>query len=310
MNRFLAYTLAGLHLISEFELSGVTPCKDDPVESDAIRIRQARVPCSLNSKLAEFPEGQWDGERLLILIPGVARYLVSRDQIDVEALKGSSVDDVRAFLLGTVFGALCHLRGIFPLHASTIEIGGRCIAFTGDSGAGKSTIAAVLTGRGHRLVSDDVTFIAIRKPSGPQVWCGTNRLRLWESAMEGLGYSKQGIEREFRGFDKFLLPAKSPSDARTPHLLRAIYRLEAGPPDAPVEIEHLRGAAAIEVLLQNTYRLHIAEHIGRKGQVFAACADVAREVPVFRFRRPMSFALLDLVSSKLEEHLATELASS
>lgn len=301
----MAYTLAGLHLISEFELSGVTPCRDAPEGSDSITICRARVPESLNSEEAAFPGGQWDGERLLILIPGVARYLVSRDRIDVDALEGSSLGDVRAFLLGTVFGALCHLRGIFPLHASTIEFGRQCIAFTGDSGAGKSTMAATLIARGHRLISDDVTYIRGTAAGELQIWPGTNRLRLWESAMEGLGYEKRGVEREFRGFDKYLLPAKFPGDARRPHLLRAIYQLEAGLPDAPVEIEHLRGAAAIEVLLQNTYRLQIAEYMGRKAQAFSACADVARKVPVFRLRRPMNFALLDLVSSKLEEHLAS-----
>jgi hypothetical protein len=300
----LAYTIAGLHVISEIALSGVARCGDDPHRPDAVTIRRAGVASSLRAPIATYPDGQWNGEELLIVIPGVARYLVSAGNIDVEPMEGAGMNDVCAFLLGTVFGALCHLRGIFPLHASTIEVGEQCVAFTGDSGAGKSTMAATLIARGHRLISDDVTYIRRTDAGQLQIWPGTNRLRLWESAMEGLRYAKQGVERERRGYDKFLVPASSPVDADRPLRLRAIYHLDAAEPDAPIAIDQVRGAAAVEVLLQNTFRLYIAEDIGRKGQVFAACTDLAREVLVFRLRRPMNFALLDLVSSKLEAHVA------
>jgi hypothetical protein len=306
----LAYAIAGLHVISEIALSGVAPCGDDPDRSDVVMIRRLHVPDALRAPIATYPDGQWNGEELLIVIPGVARYLVSVDRIDVEPAEGAGMNEVCAFLLGTVFGALCHLRGIFPLHASTIELGRRCVAFTGDSGAGKSTMAAALTARGHRLVSDDVTYIRRTDTGKVQLWPGTNRLRLWESAMEGLRYAKEGVERERRGFDKFLVPAIHPVEADRPLRLHAIYQLELAASGEPIAIEQLRGAAAVEILLQNTFRLYIAEDTGRKGQVFAACTEMAREVPVFRLRRPMNLALLDLVSSKLEEHVAGEASTS
>jgi len=302
----LAYAIAGLHIISEIPLSGVACCRDDPDRSDVVMICQAPVPSSLRAPIATYPDGQWNGEELVIAIPDVARYLVSVNRIDIEPAEGAGMNDVCAFLLGTVFGALCHLRGIFPLHASAIGVGKQCIAFAGDSGAGKSTIAASLIGRGHRLISDDVTYICGTAAGQLQIWPGTNRLRLWESAMEGLRYAKEGTERERRGFDKFLVPAKPPADGDRPLKLNAIYHLEAAAQGAGIVIERLRGAAAVDVLLRNTFRLYIAEDVGRKRQVFAACTHLAREVPVFRLSRPMNFASLDLVSNKLEEHLATE----
>lgn len=306
----MAYTLAGLHLISEIALSGVATCADDLSKSEVVRIRQTSVPKELNAPIATYPDAQWNGEELLITISGIARYLVSADEIDFEPFEGAGLGDVRAYLLGTVFGALCHLRGIFPLHASTIELVDRCVAFTGDTGAGKSTMAASLIARGHRLISDDVTYFR-RAPSGRlEIWPGTTRLRLWESAMEGLGYGKEGVEREFRGFDKFLLPASSPDNADCPRRLHAIYQLVAAPSGAPVEIEQLRGASAMEALLQNTYRLFIAEDTGRKSQVFAVCAEVARNVPVFRLRRPKDFGVLDAVLSAFERHSAEIAAAS
>ena len=53
-------------------------------------------------------------------------------------------DEFELFLWGTVFGAVTWLNGFFALHASAVEFGGRAIAFTADSGGGKSTLAAAL----------------------------------------------------------------------------------------------------------------------------------------------------------------------
>lgn len=53
---------------------------------------------------------------------------LSQDQAD----EGDS--DFELFLWGTVFGAVAWLNGLVPLHASAIDISGRVVAFTADSG--------------------------------------------------------------------------------------------------------------------------------------------------------------------------------
>ncbi len=73
----------------------------------------------------------------------------------------SDHDEVRAYLLGAVFGALCHQRGITPLHASAIDVADGCVAFVGASGAGKSTLVAALARRGHQIIADDECFLQL-----------------------------------------------------------------------------------------------------------------------------------------------------
>jgi hypothetical protein len=68
-------------------------------------------------------------------------------------------------------------------------------------------------------------------------------------------------------------------------------------------VNRLHGAAAIEVLMQNVYRLGLAEQMGFKPAAFILCAAAARRVPVFRFSRPMGFDALREGIDLLEGHL-------
>ena len=66
---------------------------------------------------------------------------------------------------------------------------------------------------------------------------------------------------------------------------------------------HLRGAAVLEVIMQNIYRLNLAERLGYKPHVFKVCAAAACDVPVFRFSRPLDFDALSQSIELLENHL-------
>jgi hypothetical protein len=187
---------------------------------------------------------------------------------------------------------LCHQRGIVPLHAAAMDIEGGCAAFAGDSGAGKSTLAAALAARGRQVISDDVCYLQSDAHDGVEAWPGVGRIRLWQDAMEALRLDGPGVTRETAGYNKFLVPIQQPSNPAEPRRLRKIYQLEIAPQGEGPSIARVHGAAAIEILLHNIYRLEYAEYMGRKPAIFEFCARMARAVPVFRFRRPMGFDLL------------------
>lgn len=293
------YVLAGLRILSEFRLPGVSECASGTTE---VVIRQYAFPDSLPGASLVMSDTEWDGERLLIRINGVGRYLVAYDRIDVDPYDGADPGDVRAYLMGTVLGALCHLRGIFPLHASAIDAATGCVAFTGDSGAGKSTLVAALARRRHQVIADDISFIEPNEQGRLSVWPGVHRLRLWESAVDGLGIPRDGIEREFRGYDKFLIPLPSPEGVERQRPLLAIYELNESPTGASAAVERLRGTESVDVILKNTYRLYLAEFMDRKHKVFSMCAMVANQVPVYRFTRPKEYAGLEHSMVLLERH--------
>ena len=298
---FNAYHLAGLRIVSEIALPGLMACADQIGPS--VSIRRARLPETLSSVTAVFPEGQCNDNELLFSIPDAGRYLIrSGSEILVDPAANSSLGDVAAYLLGTAFGVLCHQRGTTPLHGSAIDVVDGCVAFVGDSGAGKSTMAAALASRGHQVISDDLCVFDASE-QGVRVWPGLNRLRLWEDALAALDCDQPGIEREFRGLNKYLVPTQPIRNPRTPRRLQRVYQLAAAADGDPTTITRLQGAASVEVLMQNIYRVTMAERMGRKAKLFVACAAAARDVPVYRLSRPLGFQILPDVLNVLEEHL-------
>lgn len=68
-----------------------------------------------------------------------------------------------------------------PLHASAVDVGGRIVAFTADSGGGKSTMAAGLAWLGLPHVSDDTLLVAL----GDKIIGipDAKPLKLWDDAL-------------------------------------------------------------------------------------------------------------------------------
>ena len=300
-----AYGLAGLCICSELPLPGVPGWAGEISARNKIVIRRAEVPRSLSTVTAVFPDGQCNKNEFLLDIKDVSRYLVrGGEEILVDQATGSRTDEVCAFLLGTAFGVLCHQRGIVPLHASGVDAADGCIAFVGKTGAGKSTLIAALAARGHPVISDDVFFFKPGERQQVTAWPGINRLRLWEDAVTALGLDQRGRERELRRFNKYIIPLRPPPNYKEPRRLRRVYQLDTGPNGDRASVRQLQGAAAVEVLIQNIYRSGLAEHMGRKPELFVACATAARDVPVFQFSRPLRFHALPDSVDVLEDHLS------
>ena len=298
-----AYTLASLRIISDLPLPGVMTCNGEISNGEEIVIRRSRLPKSLSSVTAEFPDGQCNENELLLNIPEAARYLIrGGTEILVEQAPASSPGSVAAYLLGTAFGVLCHQRGIIPLHASAVDVADGCVAFVGESGAGKSTLVAALASRGHQVIADDLCFLRLADTGDVKAWPGLNRIRLWEDSMLALGCYGPGVELEERGWNKYFIPVPPLRNPMQPRRLLRVYHLQAAPEDAAV-ISRQQGAAAIEVLIQNVYRLGLAEHMGLKPAAFVVCAALARDVPMFRFSRSLDFGILSEGVEFLENHL-------
>jgi hypothetical protein len=67
---------------------------------------------------------------------------------------------------------MCRLlvsEGVLVVHGATVEYEGLALLFTGHSGAGKSTIAALAESAGARVLSDDRSVVTVRGAT-PTVW--------------------------------------------------------------------------------------------------------------------------------------------
>jgi hypothetical protein len=236
-----------------------------------------------------------------ITLPPYGRYLVSADGRSI----GCAPPSVawwywQRLLIGQVLPAAAALRGYEVLHASAVAIGDRAIAFAGDSGLGKSSLALRLLQGGATLVAEDVLTVHERdgrlltEPGAAMV-----NLRESESArIEAPELERMGAAVGASHGKRHVIVDR---EDRTLEL-RRLYLLERGAPGdptfAPVEAP---GARDVFVNSFVNYVLR-ADRLVTQLDI-AAC--LARTVPIVRLRVKPGMAageLAELVRADAESH--------
>src|SRR5690606_11328504 len=133
MTRAYEYELCGFHVESCIELPAVR-ARASARPATGVTIRYGEVPASIRGATVERPAYQASPTELLLRIPEVGSFWV-REGSEVVVARDAAADDhdVRAFLLGSVLGALCYQRRLLPLHASAVRVSSGCVAFCGVS---------------------------------------------------------------------------------------------------------------------------------------------------------------------------------
>jgi len=293
------YRISGLSVASEIELPGLTAI--DPASAPEVTIRRGPVSQILGDAIAAGVTWQIAGKRLLLHIPGVARFLLNDGrEIVVAPESAAAVADVPVFILGTVFGILLHQREQVVLHASAVVAHGRAVLFCGASGAGKSTLAAALTERGYPLMSDDFCALTLDGSGPPLAQSDGRQLKLWAQAVDRLKLAPRRGARVRTSLEKFYVePAKVFS---APLPLGAVYILrEARPPHA-AGIDRPNVVDAALLIGRNAYRPLLVERLDQKARYFHAATAVANAAGVFHLTRALDFNSLPHVVESLEQH--------
>jgi len=246
--------------------------------------------------------------QLLLKIDRVGRYLVSNgNDIVIERAPEASEDDARVFLLGSVLGALLHQRGVLPLHASAIETMYGAVAFAGQVGHGKSTLAAAFHARGYRVLADDVCAISLDVAGQPLVTPAYPQLNLWADALAHLGESKAALRRTRVLTEKYGLPISDHFSTR-PVPLCAVYELNttnSGPPS----LGGVTGSAKMWLLRDNTFRLAFLAGMDNSERYMRMVLAVAQRIRTARVSRPCEPFLLDELADLVERDLRASLGS-
>ena len=128
----------------------------------------------------------------------MASYRVSHGcEILIQPDAGALEQDVRGYLLGSIFAVLCHQRGLLPLHASAVAYQGGVAAFLANSGHGKSSMAAHLAGRGFPVVADDVCLVDVRGEGASRGRTGRSLAQIMGRFSGASGPPGRGIGADF-----------------------------------------------------------------------------------------------------------------
>ncbi len=223
-------------------------------------------------------------------------------EIVVDPEAGAPELDVRSYLMGNLFAVLCHQRGLLPLHASAIATPRGAVAFLGTSGAGKSSMVAFLSQRGHRVLADDICLIDPAAPRDRRVLPVAPWLKLWSTTLDAMGESSHGLSRIFSDDEKYRYALQEP-EAPTP--LAELILLERAEPQAEVSFERLAPVHALHAMLDLTYQSWLVRAIGRTERLFLRCGQALEGARVVRMRRPWGFDAMEATLTALEAHLAS-----
>jgi hypothetical protein len=297
------YRVAGLGVASEIELPGAIAATQQLKVNAApdIVLRAGQVPEALERASARGPTWEIAGDKFLLHIPDVARFLLTGGrEIVFEAAAGVEPADISIFLLGTVLGILLHQRGQVVLHASAVRVNGKAVLFCGASGTGKSTLAAALAQRGFPLVTDDFCAVAADGAGAVTVQPDGRSLKLWAQAIRELDLAERRGAAVRNRLEKFFVePAAVFSE---PLQLAAVYALrEVRPPYKP-GIERPNVVDSALILRRNAYRPQLVNRMGQKVDYFRAATAIANSAGIFHLTRALSFERMPEVVAQLERH--------
>jgi hypothetical protein len=292
------YRISGPSVASEIALPGLIA--GVPAVPPEVTIRRGEVPETLAAANSSGITWQQCGERFLLHIPSIARFMLTGGRDIVVAPEAyADPGDVPIFILGTVFGILLHQRDQIVLHASAVEVNGKAIVFCGASGAGKSTLAAALAYRGYPVVTDDVCGLSLHDEV-PTVHPDGRHLKLWAQAIARLELAERQGARVRRTLEKFFIEPHNVSAEPLP--LGAIYLLrEARPPHA-AGITQPNVVDATLLLRRNAYRPRLVRQFDQKAAYFHAAARIANAGGIYHLTRVLDFAAMPDAIGSLERH--------
>ncbi|MDQ3917412.1 MAG: hypothetical protein M3348_02970, partial [Acidobacteriota bacterium] len=206
---------------------------------------------------------------------------------------------LRLFVLGPALALLLYQRGLLVLHASAAALAGGAVAFLGYSGRGKSTTAAALHARGHRLVADDVVAVENGTDGPPNVWPGFPQLKLWPEVVGSLGVEPESLRRLHHSFDK---RARRVSEGFSPEPL-PLKRLYVLAEADSYGAELLAPQDAVIELVRHSYGVRLLS-TRPGGEHFSRCADLAKRMPVYRLHRPRKLDELATLAEFIERDAA------
>ena len=256
-----SYTVFGLTIESSVPIRHLLPTEKKQAD---VRI------ISESLELPRSCSGSWyfTGDNgLYIHVPRVALFHVSKAQIAVNQFSQDD-DSVDLYLTGSVFGALLYLRGFIPLHGCTVNLPGGVATFMGESGVGKSTVAATFFLRGYQLFADDVTAIQFQEDQF-RVWPSPHRLRLLPETVKWLGIEVAGEPEALSG--KFVLDGyeRFSQAAATISELNFLGR-------GPQKKRRLQATEPFFELINNLYRPEFVDALALHEDLFSVLADLAR----------------------------------
>lgn len=283
----------------------------------------ARLPARAQAPLPDQPFDDWtlpDGTRwtefyrtqsgYLLRFPELADFQVSADGLHASCCPAPDVTEetARHLYLNQVLPLMLARQGKLVFHASAVEIGNCAVAFMGESGRGKSTLAASFATSGFRFLTDDALLLDACD-EGYRVLPSHASIRLWDDSEEALlgASARKAPPVQFTPKAR-VLAGHDIVFCDRPRTLNRIYFLGEGSSSQPL-FERMKPADALIELVKNSFLLD-TEARDLLAAHFAELSRLVEQPIYFRLDYPRHFDALANVQQAIVAHAMNEARSA
>ena len=152
------YRVYGLNIESEIKIPELSKLDNEDIIN--AKINYEIVSDEIKELIKMGYMGGYQKQDMWFNIPNLAIYHITNgNQVIIEPYENADNQLVKVYILGSVVGMVLLQNDMVALHGGGIVINDNGYVFTGDKGAGKSTITTALRQRGYNFVADDVCSI-------------------------------------------------------------------------------------------------------------------------------------------------------
>lgn len=284
------YQIYGLNVKSDFALSGAYEI-EEPSEIQ-VTIEQGNIEKKYTEPMAveyEMELGQgvahYEENRVCLRVRGFATFMISAgNQICYHLYEGYDTIHVSELIMTYCFGILIYQRNMLMIHGSCIHYQGKALIISGESGAGKSSLADEMLARGYQLMADDIVATD-QKVENIYAYPAFPMRKLCVDAVVRKGLDKNTLipipdpEREKYGI---LLNQEYYSQEA---LLGVMVIIKKGNVENPV-LEEVVGADKLKYLTANFTRKELMNKVSKMNVLLMKAIKVANSMPIYVLTRP------------------------
>lgn len=233
---------------------------------------------------------------------GLAVFIVSGgNKIGYHLYEGYDKIRVNELIMDYCLGILLYQKNMLMIHGSGVYYKGKALIISGESGAGKSSLADEMLNRGYKLMADDIVAVnqeladTYAYPAFPM-----RKLCLDAVVRKGLDKSKlisiPDPEREKYGIilDEEYYPQKAP--------LGAMVIIRKGDVENPV-LEEVVGADKLKYFTASFIRKELFNKVSYLNETLMKAVKVANDLPIYVLTRPDEKLTVEQQADLIEKNI-------
>jgi len=297
------YLIHGLIFQSEFSLS--LPEVQNPQKID-VTVKNTTINSTEFDHDPNFSEDVYykiiDTQNIFLSIPKIAKFHIKNGKnisIDAYGQLAKNWSAIELYLFGSIIGVILVQRDLFALHSNAILINNKGVLIAGDSGAGKSTTAAIFQQKGYKVLCDDIVVINNDLCINGEF----PKIKLWDDALKKLNINESGLTPVATQLGKFHYPlTQNNKFSASQFEISAIYILSTSDSITEIKTENIKGFNRYGMLLSNTYRNELVLGLNKQEKHLDLCSLLAEKVSITAIQRPKNiFSGFDIVNKIIHD---------